>query len=257
VSERPPIMPEIATELPRGPVLVLAPHPDDEIMGPGGTLLRHVAQGDAISIVVIFDGQRGDPEGRFPREGYVARRQEESRAVARRFLATEDLVFHGFEDGLAEGDLDIVYPGLPEDPEAKISALLDGLATLLKSHVERVRPRVIYYPWAGEFHSDHWALATAFERLRRNEAGLFDELNCDVLAYEVWSTLLPETLVDVSATMKDKLAAMALYETQVDYVNYPELIGGLNRHRGFLMPQAVAPLAERRAEAFLGRYRQP
>lgn len=255
MSLRPPGMPEVVDALPAGPVLVLAPHPDDEVMGPGGTLLRHAAQGDQISIVVVFDGRRGDPEGRYPAEGYPERRQAETRAVAQRFFSSEDVVFHGFEDGLAEGDLDIVYPGLPDDPEAKIAALLDGLAGLLREHVVRVAPRVVYYPWAGECHGDHWALAQAFEILREREPDLF--AGVDVLAYEVWSTLLPETLVDVSETMGSKLEAMRVYETQMDYVDYPTLVGGLNRHRGFLMPQAPAAPEDRYAEAFLGRYRRP
>lgn len=251
---RPPGMPVVVEALPKGPVLVLAPHPDDEVMGPGGTLIRHAEQGDAISLVVVFDGRRGDPEGRFDAASYPTRRQEETRAVAQRYFRSQDVVFHGFEDGLAEGDLDIVYPGLPDDPEAKIAALLDGLAGLLREHVVRVAPRVVYYPWAGECHSDHWALATAFERLRANEPDLFADV--DVLAYEVWSTLLPETLVDISGTIAAKLASMSVYETQMDYVDYPTLVGGLNRHRGFLMPHSEVPLAERHAEAFIGRYRE-
>ncbi|MEZ6194182.1 MAG: PIG-L deacetylase family protein [Planctomycetota bacterium] len=248
-----PRMPVVARDLPRGPVLVIAPHPDDEIMGPGATLLAHVRQGDPVSVVVVFDGAQGDPDGRYDRASYVARRQEETRLVARRHFRSEDVVFHGFADGLAESDLDLVYPGLPPEPEAKLRVLLDGLATHLLGHLERVRPRVVYYPWSGEFHADHWAVATAFENLRRNEPARFAGVDC--LGYEVWSTLLPETLVDVSETFEEKLEAMRLYESQTAYVDYPGLIGGLNRHRGFLMPHASAPAERRRAEAFVGTYR--
>ena len=45
----------------RGSVLVLAPHPDDEIIGVGGTLALHARQGDRVHVVVAFDGAAGLP----------------------------------------------------------------------------------------------------------------------------------------------------------------------------------------------------
>jgi len=40
----------------QGPVLVLAPHPDDEVLGPGGALALHCAAGDNVSVVIVTDG---------------------------------------------------------------------------------------------------------------------------------------------------------------------------------------------------------
>ncbi|MEE9394031.1 MAG: PIG-L deacetylase family protein [Planctomycetota bacterium] len=248
-----PKEPRVTTTVPAGPVLVFAPHPDDEIVGPGATLMKHVAQGDQVSVVIIFDGQRGDPEGHYADQDLCALRQAESRLVATQFLKTEDVFFHAFADGLTEGELDRFYPGLPDDPEEKLPALLDGLAGLFREHIERTNPTTIYYPWQGEVHADHWACAEAMTRLLKADAARFAEIS--VMGYEVWSTLLPEVLVDVSEVFDQKMEAMSLYHTQTRYVDYPSLVKGLNRHRSYLMPHSEVPHDRRYAEAFVGEFR--
>ncbi|MCA9320102.1 MAG: PIG-L family deacetylase [Planctomycetes bacterium] len=249
MSFRPPELPDIVLDPPRGPVLVVAPHPDDEMMGPGGTLILHARAGDPISIVVVCDGSLGDPDGQFPREGYTDRRERETREVAQRFLATDDVHFFRFADGITEEDVDKVYPNLPPDPDDKRRALVHGLSTHLRGHVQRVRRRVGYYPWAGEFHAAHWGCGMAMENLMTNEPALFEET--DVLGYEVWSTLVPDTLVDVTSTFETKLEAIRCYETQTHYVDYSRVVGGLNLYRGMLIPGPEL----NHAEAFKGKYR--
>ena len=60
---------------PRERVLVLAPHPDDEVLGCGGTILLHAAQGDAVHVVIAFDGLNG-LSAEWPRD---TRRREAAR----------------------------------------------------------------------------------------------------------------------------------------------------------------------------------
>lgn len=245
---RPPELPSFPSAPPRGPVLVVAPHPDDEIIGPGGTLLLHVAQGDPVSIVTVFDGAQGDPGGKFPREGYAARRAAETARVADEWLGGAGVTALGFPDGLGEEDVDKVFGGLPSDPEEKRRALVAGLASRLEARVEAARPRTVYYPWSGEFHPDHWVTGAAFESLVANRPDLLGGV--DVMGYEVWSTLLAETVVDVTAVIERKLDAIRSYETQCAYVDYAEVIRGLNLHRGTLLPGNDV----RFGEAFRGRY---
>ncbi len=247
----PPPMPEIRTELPRGPVLVIAPHPDDEMVGPGGVLLRHAEQGDPIHAIVVFDGSLGDPDGHYEAEGYTALREDESRGVLRDYLGCEDVVFFAFRDGVTEDDVDAIYPGLPKDPDEKRRVLIDGLAARLEAEIERVKPRSLYYPWIGEVHADHWGCAAAVQQLARNRPDLFR--GTSLLGYEVWSTLLPETLVEISGVMARKREAVARYESQCRYVDLPDVVAGMNRYRAMLLPFDAAR-GMRFAEAFVGRF---
>lgn len=57
-------------------VLVIAPHPDDEVLGVGGTIARHNAQGDSVTVCIVTKGQ----PPLFPKEGYKETRAEAARA---------------------------------------------------------------------------------------------------------------------------------------------------------------------------------
>lgn len=249
MSFRPPALPTFVSRPPSGRVLVVAPHPDDEMMGPGGALLLHRAAGDPISIVVVCDGSLGDPDGYFEKDGYAARRAQETRDVAKEFLGTEDVHFFGFVDGITEQDVDKVYPNLPPEPDEKRRVLVNGLSTHLRGHIQRVRPQVIYFPWVGEFHADHWGTGQAIENLVKNEPELFQDVS--LMGYEVWATVRPDTLLDITSVFETKLKAIRCYETQTRYVDYSRVVGGLNRYRGMLIPGTET----RYAEAFMGRYR--
>ena len=245
----PPDFPDIVTEPPHGKVLVVAPHPDDEIMGPGGTLLLHARANDPIAVIVVCDGSLGDPDAHYDPGEYPTLREAETRRNAKKYLGTEDIVFFRFADGVTEDSIDDIYPDLPPDPDDKRRALVHGLSTHLKAQIVRVLPRIIYYPWVGEFHADHWGTGAAVANLVRNEPELFEGVS--LLGYEVWSTVVPETLVDVTSCFADKLAAIQGYETQNRYVDYGTVVGGLNRYRGMLVPGP----GDHFAEAFVGRYR--
>jgi N-acetylglucosamine malate deacetylase 1 len=243
-----PPLPAVLARPPRGRVLVVAPHPDDEIIGPGGTLLHHADQGDAIRIVFVCSGVHGDPNGYFERSGYVGLRQSESRAVAERFLGTTDLHFFGYPDGLDDEGLARTFPSMPSDPEIRRRVLIDGLSSRLVEHVREHDPRIVYYPWAGEMHADHWACGAAVENLR---AGMPEvAAGRSFLGYEVWSTLVPETLVDISATQARKSEATRGFVSQMRYFDYATIVAGLNAHRGLLMQR----LEHGYAEAFIGRF---
>ena len=251
MSFEPPSPPLQINDLPRGPVLVIAPHPDDELAGPGGVLLRHAAQGDDISIVVVFDGTLGDPRGRYAGQDYKAIREGESRSVAREFLNTGDVTFLGFMDGVTEGNVDDIYPDLPPDPRDKRRVLIDGLARHLQAQVERVKPRVLYYPWVGEVHTDHWACGLAIERLRAHRPDLFT--SCAVMGFEVWSTLTPSCIVEITEVMDRKIEAIRRYESQMAYAPLDDILRGMNQYRAMLLPWNE-PCSTRYAEVFTGSF---
>src|SRR5262249_23090566 len=92
-----PPVPASCAAPPRGRVLCFAPHPDDEVIGPGGALARHRMQGDPVRVVIATDGVAGDPEGRFDKAHYASRRRQESaRGLA--VLQVADVAFWGFLD---------------------------------------------------------------------------------------------------------------------------------------------------------------
>lgn len=173
---------------PGGRVLVLAPHPDDEILGCGGAVIAHRRRGDPVKVLFAADGGRGGV-GRARPPGLAARRRREARAAAR-ILGVRELEFWDYPDG-----------GLfaARDLTGRLAALL-----------ERERPDVVYRPGAEDSHPDHRALARAFSAaLGRVRPALLD------CRYEVWSCPRPTALLDISRDFARKERAMRAYRSQL------------------------------------------
>ncbi len=211
----PPPQPLCAPPL-RGRVVVVAPHPDDELIGPGGTVLLHRALGDAVHIVVVTDGASdGGATTPDARRALAATREAESRAVAARLGATVE--FYGFPDGgrAREEDLGALVPRL--------------VATL-----RRERPAVVYAPHREEPHGDHHVVALAAQRgvaLAASEARLY--------GYEIWGALVPEVVVDVSAVMEQKIELAQLYVSQIRHTAIAHCFGGLNAYRSAFLQKGA------------------
>lgn len=181
-----------------GRVLVIAPHMDDEVIGPGGTLTLHQQAGSTIDVVFCAKGATPEAD---------ATRKSEARACA-------DLM------GFAKlHHLDF--------PEGALSLHEPALARGLADVVRLTRPDIVFCPFVADHHRDHTActMATA-EGLRRTD------FHGEVWAYEVWSPLWPNICVDITEAVDQKRAAIALHESQVAGLHYVDGALGLNRYRG-------------------------
>ena len=171
---------------PRRRILVVAPHCDDEAMGPGGTLVAARAAGAEISILVLTRGAGAS--------GPV--REAESRAVAARLGA--EIVFLGLEDGALGLD----------------AAAIDAFATA----VEAARPDVLMLPFFLDDHEDH-RRASALLALSANRLRVRPE----VWAYQVYGGVVGDVIVDITAVAEAKRDLIRLYASQAatrDWVNF-------------------------------------
>jgi LmbE family N-acetylglucosaminyl deacetylase len=230
----------------KGRVLVIAPHPDDETFGAGGTLIHHARQGDRIHAVFVCSGIQGDPDGLYRRDELPALRQKEARAAGA-ILGIGEFTFFGYPDNLSDADYSHVFGGLPKEPEAQRRALVSGLAQKLVELIGVDRPDVVYYPWSGEINPDHWAVGRAVEQARSTQPEW--EGRISFLGFEIWSPCQPAVIVDVSDTFATKLRAVAEYRTQLAYQDYVPKVTGLGAYRSLLL-EAGATFGE----AFTGGY---
>jgi N-acetylglucosamine malate deacetylase 1 len=206
-----PPEPRRLTDVPHGPVLAFAPHPDDEIAGPGGALCLHRRAGDPVRVVVATDGVAGDPDRRFDQATYTERRRDESRR------------------GLAVlGVHDVEFWGFPDSCQLSVNDLELGLQHALAS-LQSARPAIVYLPWAHEGHPDHHALHHVV--VRALDRSGFEGL---ALGYEVWNAMLPDAVLEVTTVMQQKERAMLAYESQTAYVSYDHCVRGLNAYRSLV-----------------------
>ena len=200
-------------------VLVIAPHSDDEVVGCGGVIARHVRGGSLVDVVFMTDGRWGDGElfssGLVKRErirrqdALIETRKREARAAAA-VLGTHALHFLGLPDG-----------ALRADPAA-ISAL--------KNVLDSVRPDLVYLPFVYDLHEDHWQTNLVFAGAvallgGRGPSGI------RVRGYEVWTPLLANRVADISEVMPLKREALTKFASQLRDQNYLRTVEGLNMYR--------------------------
>jgi LmbE family N-acetylglucosaminyl deacetylase len=142
-----------------GPVLVLAPHSDDEALGCGGTLALLATAGVAAHVVYMTDGRRsptgadGNPAP--DADALVETRRQEARdAMAVLGVPADRLHFLDFPDG-------------------SLSAAEDRAGARLAALVERLQPRTMFAPFRHDQHPDHLATHRLARRLARDGIALY------------------------------------------------------------------------------------
>jgi len=196
-------------------VLVIAPHPDDETIGAGGTIARHVARGDEVFLCVVTQGYSPPwPEDIVE----TARRQVEA---VRKVLGIRQTFFLGF-------------------PTVKLNAAPNAeLTGALQKVVDDVRPEVVYTSSASDVNQDHRIVFEATLVATRPLPGCTVRR---VLCYEAGYTSRywpmpfgPSVFVDIADFLDKKLEAMKCYETELREPPHPRSLEGMElvaRERG-------------------------
>lgn len=196
-----------STRPPQGPVLCFAPHPDDEVLGPGGALALHRQQGDPVHVILATDGGTGDPDGTLDRPVAEVRAEETRAALAH--LDVEDVTFWGAPDGATLNEAD-----LERAVRMASLALMDAA------------PLVVYLPWSGDGHTDHLFLHHAvMHAMRRVEFG------GQAFGYEIWDAMVPDVLLDIGPVIQQKQAAVAEHKSQFRYLALDRAMEALNAYR--------------------------
>ena len=190
-------------------VLVIAPHPDDEVIGGGGTICKHSARGDRVVAVFLTSGELGLKHLR--RENAWQIREAEARKAAS-ILKLAALEFLRLPDWTSS---EHVRKG----------------ARLLQSILRREAPGLIYLPHPREWHPDHQA-ALPILRAALRGAGIRQP---ELRGFEVWTPLAEHDCVeDITAVMALKLRALRAHRSQLGEFDYERAVKGLNQFRGAL-----------------------
>lgn len=194
--------------------LILAPHPDDDVFGLGGTIRKISHYGTVVTVAYLCDGAGGVPEGR-NEEGEVKRidrdliniRKDEAKKSGD-ILGVSEQIFFGHRDGkLASG--------------SAVNKALDEL-------INRIKPDIIFVPSFLDNHPDHRATNEVLINLISQNANI---KQVEIWAYEVWTPLFPNRIVNISFEIKNKKEAMEAHKSQLKSRRYDEAILGLNKYR--------------------------
>jgi LmbE family N-acetylglucosaminyl deacetylase len=192
-------------------VLVIAPHPDDEAIGCGGAILRHVVA-DRLRVTVAFltSGERGLPLPVARAQRVREREAEEAASVL----------------GLAA----VSFLRLPDTLVARHFATA---VAALKAILASEKPERIYVPHPADDHVDHAASLPILWAAMGDPSP--DNLSPNVLGYEVWTPMSSyDDGADISSVMAAKLRAVRCHRSQVELLRYDRAVRGLNAFRGAL-----------------------
>ena len=200
-------------------VLAIAPHADDEIIGLGGTLAKHIEQGDDVYVCIATRGVTP-----LFSETFMEQLRAETWAC-HRLLGVKKTFF-------------LEFPSVMLDSVPRYE--LNG--AMMKVFNE-VKPDIVYIPHFGDMQKDHALVSEAAMVCVRPKYG---SKVVGVYAYETLSetewniphtanVFIPQRYVDVTGTMEKKLQLLQCYKSQVAAFPNPrsiEAVTALAKYRG-------------------------
>jgi LmbE family N-acetylglucosaminyl deacetylase len=205
------LYPYSVTDISQKDALIIAPHPDDESLGCGGSIAKHIKAGSRVKVIFLTDGDKGDFEKRFG-DDYVKIRRLSARK-AMEILGVKNYEFWGYVD-------------------RELHSVENEIKDRLIKVTETFLPSLIYAPSLFEAHPDHRSSFKAVWELR-------EKSGITVVLYEVLMALYPNILVDISDEIEQKKMAIECYYTEVYYNDYVTKIEGLNRFRTATLAKSV------------------
>ena len=213
-------------------ILVIAPHPDDETLGCGGSLLRHKASNDQINWM-IFTSVSGAGSYSYK---YIEKRVTEINKVAE---------FYGFKH-----THQLNFPAMELDtvPYSKMISAASKIILELK-------PEVIYIPFPGDVHSDHRIVFDVIAPLTKSfrypyvkSVRIYETISETEFSINPTVTnFKPNMWIDISDYIDKKLDAMSLYSSEVCDFPFPRSIEAI-RSLAMLRGSTISVQA---AEAFM------
>jgi N-acetylglucosamine malate deacetylase 1 len=203
-----------------GSILVVSPHPDDESIGCGGTLRRHVLNGDKVHAIFLTSGERGG-HGRSKEETRRVREQEAREAA--HILGLAHIEFWGVPNGALR--------------------VTKGLVDRLCSKIAELGVEVVYVTHDREMHPEHRAAARLVRRAVTGMRPLISKP--EVLMFEVWTPLQRmDQIVDITPYIDTKIAAIRAHKSQCDVLGFDDAFVGLARYRGEMFSWPEGEYAE-------------
>jgi LmbE family N-acetylglucosaminyl deacetylase len=209
-------------------ILVVAAHPDDEVLGCGGVIARHVSRGDRVDVVVVT---RGAPDLYDENQVKTLRKELEA---AHALLGISAVHF-----------LDFPAPRLDLIPSHE-------LADAIGAHITSIRPDIVYIPHRGDLHSDHRCVFSASLVAARPIGSRVVRrlLSYETLSETEWAApiaedaFLPSVFVDIRGQLEKKKQAMAAYRSQLREFPHPRSLQGVESLARLRGSTAGVPAAE-------------
>lgn len=199
----------------RKKILIIAAHPDDEIMGCGGTAARLVKEGDEVYTMILGEGitSRDEARQREKREEEILRLKKQVHS-ANNTIGVKDVFIYDFPDNR--------FDSVP---------LLD-IVKVIEKVKARLKPDILFTHYEKDLNIDH---RITFQAVLTAARPTVDETVKEIYSFEVLSStewkfplsFSPDCFFDISGTIDLKVKAMEQYKSELREYPHPRSIKGI------------------------------
>lgn len=218
-------------------ILVVAAHPDDETLGAGAVMASHIEKKESVSVIILGTG-------------LASRNEDKNADISKELKILRDQS----KKALSKlGVLDVTFFDFPDNRFDSVS-LLD-IVKVIERTIEQKKPDIIYTHHWGDLNVDHRITFNAVMTASRPiQSQCVKKILCfEVLSSTEWNVpnssnvFMPNTFVDISKTLKKKLAALGEYTGEMREYPHPRSIKGaelLAKVRGLIISTEAAEAFE-------------
>lgn len=187
-------------------ILVIAAHPDDEILGCGGVVALHVQNGDRVTSLIVCEGDS------------LRYSSLNDRHQSQIFQAADVLGVHEVRS--------LQFP----DQKLETIILTDLIDPILKI-IRDIKPNIVYCQFGGDVNRDHKILFEAVSVATRPTEEFIEAVYAfDTASSTEWAyprTFIPDTWIDISRVLDIKILAMSKYVTELRDYPHPRSLEAL------------------------------
>ena len=179
----------------RASIVVIAAHSDDQILGPGGTLIKYAREGKTVYAIIFSFGELSHP---WIKPIHITKKRILESKKADKIIGGKGVFFLGLKEGKFEEEF------VQKRMDKKLAVLL-----------QKLKPEMIFTHASDDPLPDHRAVhrlvLTMYDSIR---------LACPVYTFDVWTFLNfkdsrhPKLVVDITKTFKTKIKALAVFKSQ-------------------------------------------
>lgn len=206
--------------LKRNKVLVVAAHPDDEVLGCGGAILKHTKAGDDVTVIIMAEGVTSRDNLR------DVEKSKKDLSMLKKVAQKANLIL---------GVQNVHFLGLP-DNRMDSCQLLD-VVKLLQPYFESFNPNIVYTHHRSDLNVDHKVTHDAVLTVARpqpqesvKEIYFFEVLSSTHWSSDVFS---PDVFIDITKELSKKLKALGVYHVEMRKWPHARSIEGVRHLASF------------------------
>jgi len=187
-------------------ILVVAAHPDDEVLGCGGTIAKHINNGDKVHILILAEGitSRDKIRNRNKSEDKVTKLKDSAKK-AHEILGSSSLKILDFPDNRMD------------------SVDLLDVIKVIENEINEINPEIIYTHHSNDLNVDHRITHQAvFTACRPEPGAIVEKMYCfEVPSSTEWqdhragAPFIPNTFINISNTLTKKIKALKAYKSEM------------------------------------------